>query len=347
MKAAALLEEAFPANQGHPGVLHYLIHAYDDPAHAPLGMRAARLYGAVAPEAGHALHMTSHIFIALGMWTDVIDANLRARDVVNRQRAARSKPPLACGHYMTWLHYGYLQTRRLDEARAMIEACRDEVASPPPAAPGERGTGVARVLSYVDMRASQAASGMPIAPSPAAKIPDGVEHGEARFTSAYVDVLEAAGRGDRDELRAAAARLRDLEPDARTSIAHDGMPSVTRSGRVGVLLKEAAALELVADGKRAAAITLLEDAAREESALAFEFGPPFVPKPAYELLGDQLLLAGRAADAEAAYHAALARAPGRTAALTGLLRAQRAAGKEAAAAGTEAGLRRYVAGEAP
>ena len=51
-------------------MLHYLIHSYDDPVHAPLGVRAARLYGAVAPDAGHALHMTSHIFVALGMWDD-------------------------------------------------------------------------------------------------------------------------------------------------------------------------------------------------------------------------------------------------------------------------------------
>ena len=51
MRAAGLLEEAFPANTGHPGVLHYLIHSYDDPVHAPLGLRAARLYGALASEA--------------------------------------------------------------------------------------------------------------------------------------------------------------------------------------------------------------------------------------------------------------------------------------------------------
>ena len=64
MRSAALLEEVFPTHQHHPGVLHYLIHSYDDPVHAPLGMRAARLYGSVAPNAGHALHMTSHIFVA-------------------------------------------------------------------------------------------------------------------------------------------------------------------------------------------------------------------------------------------------------------------------------------------
>jgi hypothetical protein len=51
MRAAGLLEEAFPSHTRHPGVLHYLIQAYDDPVHAPLGLRAARLYGPLAPSA--------------------------------------------------------------------------------------------------------------------------------------------------------------------------------------------------------------------------------------------------------------------------------------------------------
>src|SRR4051812_46362637 len=78
MRAAALLEEIFPTHQHHPGVVHYLIHSYDDPVHAPLGLRAARLYGAIAPDAGHALHMTSHIYLALGLWIKVEEANERA-----------------------------------------------------------------------------------------------------------------------------------------------------------------------------------------------------------------------------------------------------------------------------
>src|SRR5947209_7231062 len=96
MRSAALLEEVFPTHQRHPGVLHYLIHSYDDPIHAPLGMRAARLYGKVAPNAGHALHMTSHIFVALGLWDDVIAANERAIGVVNRHRADKRQPAETC-----------------------------------------------------------------------------------------------------------------------------------------------------------------------------------------------------------------------------------------------------------
>src|SRR5262249_22194612 len=72
MQAAATLEDVFPAHRDHPGIVHYLIHAYDDPAHAPLGLRAANRYAAIAPAAPHALHMTSHIYLAAGMWDEVV-----------------------------------------------------------------------------------------------------------------------------------------------------------------------------------------------------------------------------------------------------------------------------------
>ena len=126
MRAAAVLEEVFPQHPLHPGVVHYLIHSYDDPIHAPLGVRAARIYAKIAPEAGHAQHMTSHIFLALGMWEDVVKANETAIAVVNRQRASAGKPPHVCGHYPYWLEYGYLQLGRTDDARRILEDCRTE-----------------------------------------------------------------------------------------------------------------------------------------------------------------------------------------------------------------------------
>ncbi len=83
MKAAAVAEEVFAKNPMHPGAVHYLIHSYDDPVHAPLGMRAARAYSKIAPAAGHAQHMCSHIFVAMGMWDDVVRSNETAVAVVN------------------------------------------------------------------------------------------------------------------------------------------------------------------------------------------------------------------------------------------------------------------------
>src|SRR5260370_15270738 len=129
MRAAGVLEEAWVNHRDHPGLVHYLIHSYDDPAHAPLGLRAARIYAKIAPDAGHAQHMTSHIFLALGMWPEVVEANIAAIADVDRVRKAAGKGPSGCGHYPSWLGYGYLQLGQMNKARSPVASCRAAVES--------------------------------------------------------------------------------------------------------------------------------------------------------------------------------------------------------------------------
>jgi hypothetical protein len=62
--------------------------------HAPLGLEAARAYSEIAPGAGHAQHMTSHIFVAMGLWDDVVAANIRARDVQNAREVMLGRPSI-------------------------------------------------------------------------------------------------------------------------------------------------------------------------------------------------------------------------------------------------------------
>jgi len=338
MKSAALLEEVFPTHQHHPGVLHYLIHSYDDPIHAPLGLRAARLYGTVAPNAGHALHMTSHIFVALGLWDDVIAANQRAMRVVDQHRADKGLPPQNCGHYANWLHYARLQERRYDEAKRQLEACRQQVvaeASGPAAAKGEYGGHLAdyasmRVFQGIETGRWEAADAIPL---PA----DRSAEAGARFLMAYGEALAASG-GDPAAFRAAAARLRDVLAE----IAKEKEHGPAGRQRAEIPVREIDGLERIREGKKDEGIAILRKAAEAEGTMAFEFGPPAIQKPAAELLGDELLALGRAAEAEQAYRSALSRAPGRTRSLQGLLRAQQALGKSDDARQTQAQLARFV-----
>src|SRR5258708_3234406 len=98
LRGADEVEEVYAKDQRHPGALHYLIHAYDDPIHAPLGLRAARLYGKVAPAASHAQHMPSHIFFALGLWDDAIAANVASLRIARAQNDGGY-------HSLVWLTY--------------------------------------------------------------------------------------------------------------------------------------------------------------------------------------------------------------------------------------------------
>ncbi len=337
MKSAALLEEVFTTHLHHPGVLHYLIHSYDDPIHAPLGVRAARLYGNVAPNAGHALHMTSHIFVALGAWDDVIAANEKAMRVVNHQRADHGHSAKTCGHYVSWLHYAFLQERRFDEARQQLDACRKMAleSSRSGAAPQADDTSVS---DYVEMRVFQAIETGRWDTADPFVIPQGAYAGP-RFTQAYAEALAAS---DLPTLKAAAARLRERQKDLRIESEQKKETDRGYGQRTDIQVQQIDALEQIREGKKDEGIALLRKAAEAESALPLEFGPPVIEKPTFELLGDELLALGRHAEAEQAYRAALARAPGRTRSLQGLLRTQQAQGKAEAAGETQAQLQRYV-----
>lgn len=112
MEATALSQSLFYSNRQHPGAAHYFIHGVDDPVHAPLGLEAARALAAMAPDAGHSLHMASHIFVALGRWNDVVNANTRAVQVENAMAMELGQRPRHWGHYNFWLLYGLLQQGR-------------------------------------------------------------------------------------------------------------------------------------------------------------------------------------------------------------------------------------------
>ena len=67
-KAGEILTALFPGEPNHPGIVHYIIHTYDSPELAVMGLDAARRYASIAPSSAHALHMPSHIFIRTGYY---------------------------------------------------------------------------------------------------------------------------------------------------------------------------------------------------------------------------------------------------------------------------------------
>jgi hypothetical protein len=128
LKAAAVLEKLFAEEPNHPGVAHYLIHTYDRPDMAKLGLPAARKYAQLAPAAPHALHMPAHIFARLGMWQEDIDSNVRSIDATQKEAAMHMGGEGHQFHAMDFLVYAYLQTGREAEAQKII----DEIRTMPP-----------------------------------------------------------------------------------------------------------------------------------------------------------------------------------------------------------------------
>lgn len=299
MRAAAILEELFRDHPRHPGVLHYLIHSYDDPTHAPLGLRAARVYASVAPDAAHAQHMTTHIFLAMGMWDEVVSQN----------EIAAALTGWGPGHYTSWLLYGQLQQGRYDAAKAQLERAYQVVEQ----RGGRRGE-----AALVGMRAhyvvnterwNDPALDWPLSTAGAAEVVD-----------AFVRGLGAYRKGDRALLR----RQLAATGEARSRL--DGPRALS------ILETALRGLAQLADGDTTAGLRTLRGAAEQEDRLPVEFGPPDVVKPSHELLGEVLLALGRPAEAQVEFQRALALAPKRARSLLGLARAARLAGDDKAAA---------------
>jgi tetratricopeptide (TPR) repeat protein len=312
MKAAAMLEEVFPTHMHHPGVVHYLIHAYDDPAHAPLGLRAARLYDKIAPDSSHAQHMTSHIFLAMGMWPEVERANLNAIRVHNIP-SKHDEAPAACGHPFIWLVYAKLQQG--EDAGRDVDACMTDA---------EHALREDKSLPAVGYPEGSTASWADMA------VRVGIETGKwpkwlelpsgkmtyARFLEDYGRVL--AGRHDAQAAEAALSAMKADRDGLAANFAKEFPDDSQTMPWIDRAVAQGEAVSALANGRTDEGLSLLREAAEAEAALPPPFGPPALQKPSYEMLGDELLGLGRKAEAAEAYRRALAAAPGRRLSLAGL-----------------------------
>jgi tetratricopeptide (TPR) repeat protein len=325
-RAGAIAERVLAAYPTHPGALHYVIHAYDDPAHAKRALPAARAYGQVAPDAPHAMHMTSHIFIALGMWDDVVAANEAASP--DARKFGVGAPP-ACYHAGIWLQYAYLQQGRLTDARRMVEACRDAAVRTPRAAAGFAQMRLTYLIETDDpsreAESAPAVLALTIAGNGAGSSSPMLTGAEAHG-SAYI----ALRHGDTLAARPFVQRVHELRVSFGTTEMGRMVPEMASAWNVAD--DELRALSLLRSGKGSEAVAVLSRATAEEDAMPFAFGPPAVDKPSHELLGEVLLALGRPAEARAEFERAIARTPGRSLTLLGLARARRAAGDTSAAA---------------
>jgi tetratricopeptide (TPR) repeat protein len=315
MKAAGILMPLFYKYPHHPGVAHYLIHACDDPVHAPLALPAAEAYAKIAPAAPHAQHMTSHIFLALGMWKDVIQANEAAMKIINLERAAKGRKPEYCGHYNYWLEYGYLETGRSEDAMKILAGCRAEASEADAVARAQNiaDPDNAALLSFLEMQARYVVDTAGWKSEAAGWTIEAGDLPMAQYAAVAGHGFSAAGRGDATEARKSLTTLEGLLPNMAVGFDRAGVAADNPMRRVpDIEYKQLAAMILAAEGQGDEAILRAQEAANEEKDLPYAFGPPEPIKPSYELLGELLLKQNRAREALTAFRQSLLRAPNRT-----------------------------------
>ncbi|MBK1657082.1 hypothetical protein [Paracraurococcus ruber] len=310
-RAAAILQAQAAKHPEHPGISHYLIHAYDAPPLAAQGVPAARTYAGLAPDAPHALHMPSHIFTRVGAWAESAATNERSFHA-----AIKGDERTEAYHATDYLVYADLQMARDAAARAAMDRvfavtvpanAGPVVAYPVAAMPArlavERGdwTAAARLRPPAD--------GLP-------------------FTQAlawYARALGAARSGDVATAEAAAAELAARQ----RALAAAGNAYWAKE----VEIQQIAATAWIAFARqdRDAALARMRAAADLEDRNEKHIVTPGRILPARELLGDMLLEAGQPAAALAEYEASQQREPNRFRGLFGAARAAEAAGDRAKA----------------
>src|SRR4051812_43748867 len=116
IRAGGMLEAMWTRQPDHPGLAHYIIHAYDVPALAPQAKIAAQRYAEIAPSAAHALHKPSHTFTRVGMWNESVATNLKSMDAAKRDSSIGEQL-----HAMDYAVYAYLQMRKDADAKRLMD----------------------------------------------------------------------------------------------------------------------------------------------------------------------------------------------------------------------------------
>jgi tetratricopeptide (TPR) repeat protein len=323
LRAAAILEPLYTRYPDHPGLAHYIIHAYDHPPLAARALAAARSYAGIAPSAPHALHMPSHTFTRVGSWQESIDTNR-----LSEQSAVRNGVATEALHAMDYQTYAHLQMAqdaaardvlgRLPAVAARFDAAATAGGAAPPMA-GFYALAAIPARYALERGAWQEAAELPV---PASGTP---------FTIAiahFARALGAARSGRADAASGDVARLAALRDQLAGQDAY-------WAEQVDIQWRTATAWVAFADergaGGRARAVEAMRAAADIEDASDKAAVTPGPLAPARELLGEMLLEAGNPAGALEAFEASIAKEPGRFRGAFGAARAAEAAGDTTAA----------------
>ncbi len=322
-KGARIAQSIIDENPKHPGALHYLIHSYDDPDHATLALDAANSYSKVAPDAEHALHMPSHIYVALGMWDEVISSNVASFQAsLNRKELKELDGDARGYHAFKWLMYGYLQKGNFAKAKEMVYEmkafCED--------LPSSRAR-----AHFIMMQGAYLTESGDWQDSIANHIVDlekinlttqSVQH----FTQGML----AYHQKDKSKLTEAIKTLSTLriggaqkmemgEPKMCSGVSrYLQPPTPTEVGRVHVMEMELNAVLALLENDDTKAEQWMKEAVATESKTKFSYGPPEIVKPSNELYGEWLLEKNKKELAKEQFESVLERAPKRYLAVKGL-----------------------------
>ncbi|WP_235298347.1 tetratricopeptide repeat protein [Portibacter marinus] len=321
-RAAAVAQGILEENPLHPGALHYTIHAYDNPINAHKAMDQARDYSKVAPDASHALHMPSHIFLAQGMWPDVVASNEESYAASVRRMERLGLTDEARGyHSYAWLHYAYLQQGRVEEATRLLadiaqyfentqsKSIRSYIASMQAAQLFETGQWPEQ-LEVLDVDKSDLGL-------------------SAQYSEALFDAQMAYHKGNNTDLEAIIDHLKSEIEKGKLYVSQDKAsmcsagpsryaPNEEAIKESEAVLHQIYALKAKLESSEKDVESFLQKAVALEADTDYSFGPIDIPLPSFERYGYWLIDHERYEEALDQFEKSLERAPNRRNAMMGM-----------------------------
>lgn len=324
--AASITDEITKVNPLHPGALHYKIHALDGPTSAKEAHAAADAYAKVAADAAHALHMPSHIYLALGEWDGVVSSNQVSYEAsVVRMKEQGLKDGARGYHSLAWLHYGLLQQGRYQEADKILKDMLSHVPKDP--TKGARGY----LLGMQSRQIAECGFASPDTPIDTdIKVDDiGLM---AKANRSYLRAQLAYQNKDIETIRKEIKWLKNKSAMASQLVEGDGImmcaagtsryaPTENAVNSAKVVIAQMEAMCALLKNKNDQFESYMKEAVVLENQTNFPAGPPKITKPAFEQYGEWLLAQGKYQEAIAQFDAALLRMPRRAKSLTGKMNA--------------------------
>lgn len=325
-RAGAIALDVYTKNPNHPGAAHYIIHAFDDPEHAIIALPAARRYASIAPEAHHARHMPSHIFLQLGMWPEAAASNESAWESSDAwMKRKKLSLNVRDYHSLHWLLYAYLQQGRYKKAEELLTLMKkvmSESTYDNKLRPGYYENNWANMAAAFIVETERWNLASELFP-------------ESKLSTDEKGMTGGHGGGHVGVSHDATVRMssagKNLPVFVRglASAVNGSVSDVSSIGPVNKLEVEALAASIKKD--HATAIDLMTKATALEEQGGAPYGPPTLVKPSHELFGEILLRAGQPKEAVEKFQMALLRQPNRARSLLGLARASAQSGDRTAA----------------
>ncbi|MEL7002108.1 MAG: hypothetical protein AAFN93_05140 [Bacteroidota bacterium] len=319
--AKGILDE----NPNHPGAVHYIIHAYDNPELAHLAIDAANKYAQIAPDAAHALHMPSHIYLDRGMWNEMVASNEVSYQASVKRMERKGLDDKARGyHSYQWMHYGYLQQGRSEKAKELLVDMLTFTNNAKTA--GARGYLIKmQVMQIVET------GDWPLDQAPIYVKTDDIGI-EAQAQQQFLKSLLAFKQESIDSIQQQIDTLQKKISNAELLVTSAGIsmcsagptryaPNKNSIASANIILNQMRAMAALTRGEDTEAEEYFKKAVAIEDASEYPVGPPDVPFPSFEQYGHWLLEKGRYEEALEQFDTSLKRTPLRAMALKGKMKA--------------------------